>query len=178
MKIVILIILTVMLFTNCMVLRSAKGLEPGEFQIGYSPLNSGNIRLGILENVESRYLVINESQAWDILFHLNKDKFSYGVSSGVWYNDNKVPNFHSSLIISKSVTKDVSPYFAYVFINGKNDFEGFFSLGVESYLAQDDFPISIVMTPEISVLNLFNKKKSLLIGGINIGLNFNFFTNN
>jgi hypothetical protein len=178
MKIALLIILTVILFTNCMVLRSAKGLEPGEFQIGYTPLNSGNIRLGILKNVESRYLVINESQAWDILFHLNKDKFSYGVSSGVWYNDKKAPNFHSSLIISKSVTDDVSPYFAYVYVNGKNKYEGFFSLGVESYLAQNDFPISMVMTPEFSILNLFNKKKILLVGAINIGLNFNFFSNN
>jgi hypothetical protein len=163
-----------------MVLRSAKGLKSGEFQVGYAPPLSGNVRLGVLENIEARYLYLPETQAWDILYHFTKNDNSFGITAGALHKYSKKPIFHSSVIISRQWNKFFYPYVGYtygegMFINNN----GFISVGIETYIVYKNFPISVVITPEV---NMFYPKisiplsrgKSHFTGTINIGLNFNF----
>ena len=169
-KLIFLIIALVILQGCIPILRSAKGLEPGEVKVAYNTPACAEIRVGVTEHTELRASLIGESFGADVMQHYHNDNFDYGFALGY----SLLPR--SSLAISKkisigfsaiaSTTKDyfngninINPYLGFsnlykfheeVYVpENRKKHTYYFSFGIESFVLKKKFPFYLSLTPEI-----------------------------
>lgn len=149
------ILIIFLLFSGCWSLRSAQGLSEGELNVNYVAPVAGSIRYGIVDNVETRFVLAFENKDYDLFIHTNKtdNSFNYGVSLGVSTLNNIRYNAYSCFVLSKRINKYLNPY-ASVFIPYVSEKKkillssGYCSLGSDVRIPITK-QISFLLTPEI-----------------------------
>jgi hypothetical protein len=163
------LLLFILLLQNCIpVLRSSKGLDPGELSICYNAPYAGDIRVGITKYSEIRYSKVGEGLESDLMFHY-RHNLDYALAIGLQWDPDHDEDYYflphnikeSDLgitgIISKELAQRFNPYIGFSLskpFKGKFEspgFEYFYTIGCETRILRDrdrKFPFNFYLTPE------------------------------
>ena len=174
-----------LLLSGCWSLRSAQGLSEGELNVNYVAPVAGSIRYGVVDNVETRFVLAFENKDYDLFFHTNKkdNSFNYGVSFGVTTINNIQYNAYGGFVVSKRINEYINPYVSVLIPYVPEKKKIILSSGYCSFGSDVRIPItkqiSLLLTPEIGhefkyEYNAdFNTRGWILTG--NVGFIFNLY---
>lgn len=160
--------------------RSTRGLDAGQLEVSYIPPFSGSARLGIIDNVETRYALWFEMQEFDIYVHTNNENrlFNYGLALGKLFPVEDGNLYFVSFVLGSNFKHRYYPYITYTHYT---DFAKFYpqywdlSLGCEIIVyTSNSKQFQFRLTPEFIIAPYFDTYpfNTPVVASIGLGIIF------